>query len=121
MNLTTSAVRSRKPQPRVCTLSSDVTMDGVLTTEGLPRASEVGMVMKGLFLIGPAWAGTRRGSDARDSNLSGDVLLHPVRHVDQAAPGTLDKRHHAVHVAVARQRNLDLALALRHLGLGLFQ
>src|SRR3982074_2223075 len=51
-------------------------------------------------------------------NLPGDVLLHPVGHLDQPPPRLLEERHHAIHVAVARQRNLDLALAFGCLRLG---
>src|ERR1700738_5605976 len=57
----------------------------------------------------------------RSSNLAGDVLLHPVGHLDQPPPRLLQKRHHAIHVAIARERNFDLALALGYLRLGLFQ
>src|SRR5260370_30221174 len=68
----------------------------------------------------PAFAGTTRGKSTV-SNLAGDVLLHPVGHLDQPPPSLLEERHHAIHVAVARQRNFDLAFALGHLRLGLFQ
>src|SRR5262245_8827840 len=56
-------------------------------------------------------------------NLAAGVPLHPVGHLDQAPPRPLQKRHHAIHVAVARQRDFDLALALalRHLRLALLQ
>src|SRR5712675_2819550 len=49
------------------------------------------------------------------SNLAGDVLLHPVGHLDQPPPRLLQERHHPIHVAVARQRYFDLALAVGHL------
>src|SRR6202022_1293194 len=55
------------------------------------------------------------------SNLAADVLLHAVGHLDQPAPCLLQERHHAVQVAIARQRNLDLALALGDLRLRLPQ
>ena len=54
-------------------------------------------------------------------NLAGDVLLHPIGHLDQPPPRLLQKRHHPIHVAVARQRNFDFALTLGHLRLGLFE
>src|SRR5436309_9825178 len=70
----------------------------------------------------PAFAGTtRERARAGPSNLAVDVPLHPVGHLDQAPPGPLEERHHAVHVTVARQRNFDLALALGHLRLALLQ
>src|SRR5258708_5643865 len=40
---------------------------------------------------------------------------------EHAPPRPLEERHHAIHVAVARQRNFDLALALGHLWLRLLQ
>src|SRR6185312_8582799 len=70
----------------------------------------------------PAFAGTTRENPIRvPSNLAVDIPLHPVGHFDQAPPGLLEERHHAIHVAVARQRDFDLALALRHLRLGRLQ
>jgi hypothetical protein len=49
-------VRSTKPEPRVCTVSSEETIDGVLTTEGVPRDSDVRTVMKGLSSVAAAHA-----------------------------------------------------------------
>src|SRR6202790_58411 len=79
---------------------------------------------------GPLLPSTSRGHGAlgcglppvrlATSNLAGDVLLHPVGHLDQPPPGPLQERHHAIHVAIARQRNFDLALALGPLRLALF-
>src|SRR5258707_8536303 len=69
----------------------------------------------------PLSRGTTRGKSAGASNLAGDVLLHLVGDLDQPPPRPLQERHHAIHVAVARQRNFDLALALGHLRLRLLQ
>src|SRR6266446_9534932 len=69
----------------------------------------------------PASPGTTPGKSAGTSNLAGEVLLHSVGYIDQPPPRPLEERHHAIHVAVARQRNFDLALALGHLRLRLFQ
>src|SRR5215475_16230803 len=54
------------------------------------------------------WSATAAGSHLAP----GDVLLDAVGHLDQTPPGALQERHYAVHVAVARQRDFDLALAL---------
>src|SRR5450759_750336 len=62
-----------------------------------------------------------RSEEYASSNLAAEVLLHPVGHLDQPPPRALQKRHHAIHVAVAGQRDFDLALALGDLRLGLFQ
>jgi hypothetical protein len=60
-------------------------------------------------------------NDATPSNLAGGILLHPVGHLDQPPPRLLQKRHHAIHVAVARQRDFDVALTLGYLWLRFFQ
>src|SRR5882757_813282 len=65
-----------------------------------------------LWLWVPAFAGTTRSGTAGPSDPAVDVALHAVGHLDQPAPRLFQERHHAVHVAVARQRDLDLALAL---------
>src|SRR5258708_5692510 len=71
---------------------------------------------------GPQLSQGRHAEGVRPaSNLAADVLLHPVGHVDQPSPRLLQERHHAIHVAVAGQRDFDLALALAQLRLGLFQ
>src|SRR6185437_10878631 len=98
-NLATSGVRSTKPAPDVCTVNSDDTMLLAATEDGL-RAT-IGL---------------------KSSNPAADVLLNAVGHVDQPPPGLLERRPHAVHVAVARQgnldpRNFDLALTLGDLRL----
>src|ERR1700752_4232004 len=84
MKLGASPVKSTKPVPGVCTVRIEETMLLALTVEGAVRVEAIG------------------------SNLPRDVLLHAVGHVDQLAPGTLQKRHHAVDVLIAGQRNLDL-------------
>src|SRR5579862_8690672 len=70
-----------------------------------------------LPIVVPAKAGTTVASDLA----AVDVALHAIGHLDQAAPGALEERHHAIHVLVARQRNLDLAIAFGDLRLGLLQ
>src|SRR5215475_1713533 len=62
-----------------------------------------------------AWSATAAGSNLAP----GDVLLDAVGHFNQTPPGAFQERHHAVHVAVARQRDFDLALALGDLRLRL--
>src|SRR3954454_24167470 len=90
-NFATSRVRSTKPAPAVCTVSSDDTMVPAATRDGAERDNDL---------------------DEVTSNLPGKILLHAVRHLDQPPPGLLQERHHAIHVAIARQGNLDLALGL---------
>src|SRR6187455_2103553 len=46
------------------------------------------------------------------SNLARNVFLYPVGHLHQPLPGLLQKAHHAIHVAIARQRNFYFALAI---------
>src|SRR5690349_14103909 len=104
-NFATSAVRSVKPAPEVCTVSSEDTMVLALTAEGVVRERDLRAVIKG----------------TPSNPAAVDVPLHPVGHFDQAPPGPLQERHHAIHVAVARQRDFDLALAFRHLRLALLQ
>src|SRR6266404_7573488 len=65
------------------------------------------------------FAGTTVEGAALD--LARYILLHPVGDLDQPPPRPLEERHHAIHVAVARQRNFDLALALGHLRLRFLQ
>src|SRR2546430_3310518 len=95
---------------------------GPITTDvgSLQEASARSLIREAAAWV-PAFAGTTKGKSAGASNLSGDVLLHPVGDLDQPPPRPLEERHHAIHVAVARQRNFDLALALGHLRLRLFQ
>src|SRR6516225_6339911 len=97
INSATSAVTSTKPVPLVCTVSSEVTMLLAVT-------AEIGERDVDLFT---------------ELDFPRNVLLHAIGHVDQSAPGALQKRHHAVHVLIARQRNLDLAFALGGLRRGL--
>src|ERR1700730_7913149 len=61
----------------------------------------------------------RRDDKKGCSNLAVEVLLHPIGHLDQPSPRLFEKRHHAIHVAVTRQRNFDFALTLGHFRLGL--
>src|SRR5882757_7329145 len=148
-NFAISAVRSVKPRPDVCTVSSEDTMMVARTVDDGERESDFGEVMNPISVV-PAKAGTHtprpldfgrselissktingggygsllsQGRRSKGpSNLAGDVLLHPVSHLDQPPPRLLEKRHHAIHVAVARQRNFNLALAIGHLRLVLFQ
>jgi hypothetical protein len=42
-----------------------------------------------------------------DSDSAGLIALNARGHLDQPPPGALDERHHAIHVAIARQWNLD--------------
>src|ERR1700722_4748431 len=71
-------------------------------------------------VMGPGLRRATRGSGNRllALNLAGDVLLHPVGHLDQPPPCLFQKRHHAIHVLIARQRDLNLARAIGPLGLG---
>src|ERR1700710_1190605 len=93
-----------------------------LTVDGAVRESDLVEVMNSV-----SWSSLREiRDDTRRvtryaSNLAGDVLLHPVGHVDQAPPCPLEERHHAIHVAIARQRNFYLALAVGDFRLGLLQ
>src|SRR5882672_12633818 len=85
------------------------------STEGRPKS-------RGRSVWVPAFAGTTAESAPLPrSNLAVDVPLHPVSHLDPTPPGPLQERHHAIHVAVARQRDFDLALALGYLRLALLQ
>src|SRR5258708_2101396 len=123
-NLATSVVRSTKPAPEVWTVSSDETMVLALTEDNALRESDLG---EGMNSVSPS--SLRKQCESRDdpqreygnSNLAADVLLHPVGHFNQPAPGLFQKRHHAIHVAVARQWNFDFALAFGDLWLRLFQ
>src|ERR1700745_4506061 len=49
---------------------------------------------------------------ATRSNPAVNVLLHPVRHLDQTPPRPFKERHHTIHVAIARQWNFEFALTL---------
>src|SRR5271165_3535309 len=74
-NLATSAVRSTKPRPEVWTARSEETTLPAWTVDGAVR--DIGFT-------------------ERFSNLAGDILLHPVGHFHQPAPGPFQKRHHAI-------------------------
>src|SRR4051812_21819299 len=102
-NLAASRVTSVKPVPGVSTASEAETIELALTVEGAESEDAVDRLMRG------------------SSNLAPDVLLHAVGHLDQPPPRFFQKRHHAVHVAVARQRDFDLPLALGNSGLRLLQ
>src|SRR5450759_4890844 len=131
-NLATSAVRSTKPRPDVWTVRSEDMMVSALTVDDEERENDLGEVMNSVprpslrkqgcgdygFRLSQ---GRPPGEEYASSNLAAEVLLHPVGHLDQPPPRALQKRHHAIHVAVAGQRDFDLALALGDLRLGLFQ
>src|SRR6187401_117527 len=102
-NFAASCVMSEKPVPRVSRESSAETILPALTADGAESDDAVGRLMRG------------------NSNPAPDILLHTVGHLDQPPPGFLEEGHHAVHVAVTRQRDFDLALALSDLRLRLFQ
>src|ERR1700744_1519955 len=104
-NRATSAVRSRKPRPRVCTVSNDETIEPAETVDALVRE----MVWDDVI------------ATTAGSYLAADVLLHPTGHLDQPPPRLFEERHHPVHVAFARQWNFDLAFALGRLWLGLLK
>src|ERR1700710_2576486 len=87
-NFATSRVRSTKPAPGVCTVSSDDTMVLATTVDGALRDNDL---------------------DEITSYLPGKILLHALRHLHQPPPGLLQERHHAIHVAIARQGDFDLA------------
>src|SRR5450756_183655 len=94
-NVATSAVRSVKPRPDVCTVNSEDTTVAALTADGGERESDFDEVMDDLSTSSSRRTpGRRRAS----SNPAGDVLLHPVGHIDQPPPCLLQKRHHAIHV-----------------------
>src|ERR1700747_1344249 len=57
------------------------------------------------------WRRPADGPVAR-SNPAVNVLLHPVRHLDQTPPRPFKERHHTIHVAIARQWNFEFALTL---------
>src|ERR1043166_8644174 len=136
-NFATSEVRSVKPAPEVCTVSNEDTMLLAATVDGVVRESDLGAVMKAIFVgwavapfapCPPVLAPSRRARFAlptlqtrRLSNPAVDVPLHAIGHLHQTPPGPLQERHHAIHVAVARQRDFDLALAVGHLRLARLQ
>src|SRR5882757_10778521 len=141
-NLAISSVRSTKPAPFVCTSSCEETMVAALTVDGAERVSDFMerpcRVGKGVFAVPtnscdeyfgghaslcPPYEFVRRDDACKSAglDLARYVLLHAVGHLDQPPPGLFQKSHHAVHVAVARQRNFDLALALGDLRLRLLQ
>src|ERR1700728_2175907 len=120
MNLATSAVRSRKPRPEVCAVSSDDTIAFALTTDKGEREGNLG-VMNSVAPSSPRKRTRRYICKIGQSDLAADVFLHPVGHLDQPPPRLFEERHDPVHVAVAGQRDFDLAFALGRLRLGLFQ
>src|SRR5207253_10938213 len=111
-NFAASALRSVKPAPSVCTVNSEDTMVVVLTVEEGVREMDLDEVITSLPI--------RRPGEG-PSNLAVDVLLHLVGYLDQSPPRPLQERHHALHVAVARQRDFDLAFAFGDLRLALLQ
>src|SRR3954468_5023376 len=90
-NFATSRVRSTKPAPAVCTVSKDDTIVAAATREGAERDND---------------------SDEVTSNLPGNILLAALGHLDHPPPGLLQERHHAIHVAIARQGDFDLAFGV---------
>src|SRR5882757_6051488 len=142
MNFPTSPVRSTKPAPEVSTAIREVTMLPATTAVGWERDIDLDLVTgtlpprrpresrahnhrlqfcerivhrripdEGSRGMDPAFAATTI-DQGPSSNLPRNVLLHAVGYFDQPPPGALHERHQAVHVLVARQRNLQLALAL---------
>src|ERR1700731_3487649 len=87
--------------------------------DSYPAASRLGAVEVDTFCNNQRrrlWVRRSPGRRAEGaSNLAGDVLLHPVGHLDQPPPRLFQERHHAIHVAVARQWNFDLALTVGNL------
>ena len=147
---TTSAVRSVNPAPRVWTVRSDVTRVAAPTVESAARDDVRGEVMNVSHCVVPANAGTHshrcwlwqrrlplpfnreaaaygsRRSPGRlripaASNPAGDVLLHPVGHVDQPPPGLLQKRHHRDPCRGRSAAEFRSCARRRHLRFGLFQ
>src|SRR5207248_6465950 len=123
-NCATSAVRSVNPPPGVWTVSSEVATVSALTADSAVRDSELGEVVVSLEVIFlPSLPRERLANKSSDvgSNLAGDILLQSICHLDQPAPSLLQKRHRTIHVAVARQRNLNFAFALGCLRFNLLQ
>src|SRR5687767_5314464 len=79
--LRTSSETSMKPSPRVSIVRTEETA----------------------VSIGAVTSGER---DDR-SDLPRDIPLHPVRHLDQPLPGTLDKRNHLLDLTVVGQLQLE--------------
>src|SRR4051812_37278853 len=59
----------------------------------------------------PAYEADRYG-DTESLDSAANVALHAVGHLHKAPPRVLDEAHHAVEIAIARQRPLGLALAV---------
>ena len=97
-NFATSAVRSVKPAPDVCTVSSDDTMVVAVTVGGRVRESDLGEVMKSLNTSsrrtpGPIRRGRldfgRVGVDSLQTTSSGG-------YGSRRSPGRLAKAHDAI-------------------------
>src|SRR6478736_4643970 len=87
-NFAASRVMSVNPVPGVATTSDAETILLTPTADGADSDDTVGRLMR------------------QNSNLApGHILLHAVGHFDQPPPGLFEERHHAVHVAVAGQRD----------------
>src|SRR5882724_9454245 len=108
-NFATSAVRSVKPAPGVCTASCEETMVVAATVDSGVRESDLGEVIgprnrrvgKGALRAVPTsscadknwWARSAFPTLRNDTitNLAVDVLLHPVGHLDQPPPSPLQE------------------------------
>ena len=108
-NFVTSAVRSVKPAPDVCTVSSEEAMEVAVTTEGVERERDLGEVIKPQFIARSSILRRREAPSRRMCLGLGTITKLMVRDARRCAP------HHEAYCQILplTSRCTRLAISIR--------